>query len=145
MVALIDTLPDIAHKLDRDILPVLDTLGTVAPDLRDLLDVSRQLNVMLSAIPGLGRIRKQIEERAGAGRRISRGRGAAERTGSVRLTTPPTRLERAAWQEIWPIRADTSKKGSSVNTWRSSPIATTRATRSWPRYVSLLADAEPRR
>jgi hypothetical protein len=62
MVELIDTLPDVAHKLDRDILPVLDTLGTVAPDLRDLLDASRQLNVMLSAIPGLGRIRKQLEE-----------------------------------------------------------------------------------
>jgi hypothetical protein len=62
MVELIDTLPDVAHKLDRDILPVLDTLGTVAPDLRDLLDASRQLNEMLGAIPGLGRIRKQFEE-----------------------------------------------------------------------------------
>jgi hypothetical protein len=63
MVALLDTLPNIAHKLDRDVLPVLDTLGTVAPDLRDLLDVSKQLNVMLGAIPGLGRIKKQIDER----------------------------------------------------------------------------------
>jgi ABC-type transporter Mla subunit MlaD len=63
MVALLDTLPNIAYKLDRDVLPVLDTLGTVAPDLRDLLDVSKQLNVMLSAIPGLGRIKKQIDER----------------------------------------------------------------------------------
>jgi hypothetical protein len=63
MVALLDTLPDVAHKLDRDVLPILDTLGTVAPDLRDLLDVSKQLNVMLGAIPGLGRIKKQIDER----------------------------------------------------------------------------------
>ena len=63
MVALMDTLPDVAHKLDHDVLPVLDTLGTVAPDLRDLLDVSRQLNVMLGAIPGLGRMKKQIDER----------------------------------------------------------------------------------
>ena len=61
MVELINTLPDIAHKLDRDVLPVLDTLGTVAPDLRDLLDVSKQLNEMLGAIPGLGRLKKQIE------------------------------------------------------------------------------------
>ena len=88
MVALLDTLPNIAYKLDRDVLPVLDTLGTVAPDLRDLLDVSKQLNVMLSAIPGLGRIKKQIDERQEQDDAYRGGRGAAERTGSVWLTTP---------------------------------------------------------
>lgn len=63
MVKLIDTLPDISEKMRTDILPVLDTLGTVAPDLRDLLDVSKELNEMLGAVPGLGRIKKKIEER----------------------------------------------------------------------------------
>ncbi len=62
MVALIDTLPGIVRKLDNDILPILDTLGTVAPDLRDLLDASKELNEMLGALPGLGRIRKRVEE-----------------------------------------------------------------------------------
>lgn len=62
MVALIDTLPGIVRKLDSDILPILDTLGTVAPDLRDLLDASKELNEMLGALPGLGRIRKRVEE-----------------------------------------------------------------------------------
>lgn len=63
MVALIDMLPSIVGKLDRDILPVLDTLATVAPDLRDLLDVSKELNELIGSVPGLGRVRKRIEER----------------------------------------------------------------------------------
>jgi hypothetical protein len=35
---------------------------TVAPDLHDLLDVSRELNEMLAGLPGLGRIKKRIDE-----------------------------------------------------------------------------------
>ena len=63
IVKLIDLLPDMADKVQKDIVPILDTLGTVAPDLRDLLDVSKELNEMLGAVPGLGRIKKKIEER----------------------------------------------------------------------------------
>lgn len=63
VVKLIDTLPELSEKLRTDILPVLDTLGTVAPDLRDLLDSSKELNEMLSRLPGLGRMKKRIEER----------------------------------------------------------------------------------
>ena len=62
MTRLIDLMPDVVDKMGRDILPVLDTLGTVAPDLRDLLDASRELNEMLGAIPGLGRMKKRIED-----------------------------------------------------------------------------------
>ena len=63
MIRLIDTTPDLADKMQADILPILDTLGTVAPDLRDLLDVSKELNEMLSAIPGLGKVKKRLEVR----------------------------------------------------------------------------------
>ncbi len=63
VIALIDLLPSIVGKLDSDILPVLDTLATVAPDLRDLLDVSKELNELIGAVPGLGRVKKRIEER----------------------------------------------------------------------------------
>jgi hypothetical protein len=63
VVALIDMLPKIVGKLDSDILPVLDTLATVAPDLRDLLDVSKELNELIGSVPGLGRVKKRIEER----------------------------------------------------------------------------------
>ena len=61
MVELIDHLPTIAHKMETDILPILDSMGSVAPDLHDLLDVSRELNAMLSQIPGISRVMKRID------------------------------------------------------------------------------------
>ena len=61
VVHLIDALPGIVDKLDKDILPVLDTLSTVAPDLRDLLDVSRVMNELLGSVPGLGRVKRRVE------------------------------------------------------------------------------------
>lgn len=62
MVELIDHLPALAHKMEVDIVPVLDSLSSVAPDLHDLLDVSRELNEMLAKIPGLGRVKERVEK-----------------------------------------------------------------------------------
>ena len=62
VVRMINLLPALVDQLGTDILPVLDTLGTVAPDLRDLLDHSRELNEMLGSLPGMGRVKKRIEE-----------------------------------------------------------------------------------
>jgi len=62
LVAIVDMLPRLAAKMETDILPVLDSLSTVAPDLHDLLDVSRELNEMLAALPGLGKVKKRIDE-----------------------------------------------------------------------------------
>lgn len=62
IIAMLDLLPDLVEKLRDDIVPILDTFGTVAPDVRDLLDVSKELNEMLGAIPGLGRIKRKIED-----------------------------------------------------------------------------------
>ncbi len=61
-IQVIDMLPGIADKLDADILPVLDTLSTVAPDLRDLLDIARELSEVIGSVPGLGRAKRRIEE-----------------------------------------------------------------------------------
>ena len=47
--------------------PVLDTLATVAPDLRDLLDVSKELNELIGSVPGLRP--GQEEDRGEAGHR----------------------------------------------------------------------------
>lgn len=44
LVGLIDRLPLIMSKVDADVIPMLETLSSVAPDLHDLLDVSRELN-----------------------------------------------------------------------------------------------------
>ncbi len=62
MVGLVNHLPMLVERLERDILPVLGTLTSVAPDLHDLLDVSRELNGMLGKIPGMGRIKQRVDE-----------------------------------------------------------------------------------
>ena len=62
LVELVDHLPALAHKMDVDIIPVLDSLSSVAPDVHDLLDVSRELNEMLGQIPGLGRMKARIDK-----------------------------------------------------------------------------------
>ena len=65
LVQMVDHLPELTERLERDILPVMGTLGSVAPDLHDLLSVSRELNDMLAKVPGLGRIKKRIDEEQG--------------------------------------------------------------------------------
>lgn len=61
LVELIDHLPGLATKMEVDIVPVLETLSTVAPDLHDLLDVSKELNVMLARMPGVGRMKRRVD------------------------------------------------------------------------------------
>lgn len=62
LVGLVDLLPEITERVRVDILPILGTLGSVAPDLRTLLMISRELNEMLGAIPGLGRAKRKFED-----------------------------------------------------------------------------------
>ena len=69
LVALIDMLPELVRQMETDVVPVMNSLSTVAPDLHDLLDVSRELNEILGSLPGVGRIKKRIdEEQAAEGR-----------------------------------------------------------------------------
>jgi ABC-type transporter Mla subunit MlaD len=63
LIGLIDHLPTLVKALETDVLPVLATLGTVAPDVRDLLDTMREFNEIIGSLPGLGRIKKRVEER----------------------------------------------------------------------------------
>ncbi len=65
LVQLIDHLPQLVEQVERDLLPVMRTLGTVAPDVHDLLDVSRELNGMLGKLPGMGRIKRRVDEQQG--------------------------------------------------------------------------------
>jgi ABC-type transporter Mla subunit MlaD len=61
-VALVNTLPPLVARIEQHVLPLLDGFGTVAPDVHELADASRELNEMLGKLPGMGRIRKRIEE-----------------------------------------------------------------------------------
>ncbi len=65
LVTMVDHLPELTQRLEDDILPIMGSLGTVAPDLHDLLAVSRELNDMLAKVPGLGRIKRRIDEEQG--------------------------------------------------------------------------------
>ena len=62
LVRLVDHLPALTVQVERDVLPVLTTLGSVAPDLHELLNVSHELNEILGKIPGIGRLKKRVEE-----------------------------------------------------------------------------------
>jgi hypothetical protein len=65
LVQLIDHLPQLTLQVERDVLPVLTTLGSVAPDVHELLNVSRELNEILGKIPGVGRLKRRVEEEEG--------------------------------------------------------------------------------
>lgn len=65
LVQLVDHLPELTARVEGDVLPVLTTLGTVAPDMHDLLTVARELNDMLAKIPGMGRIKRRVDEQEG--------------------------------------------------------------------------------
>ena len=62
IVKLVDQLPELVERLEVDIMPMLTTLRTVGPDVHDLLDITRELNVMLGKVPGMGRVRRRAEE-----------------------------------------------------------------------------------
>lgn len=49
------------QALERDVVPVMGAMGSVAPDLSELLVTSRTLNEMLSSLPGLGRAKKRAD------------------------------------------------------------------------------------
>lgn len=65
LVQMVDHLPELSRRLEDEVLPMMATLGTVAPDIHDLLAVSRELNDMLAKLPGIGRIKRRIDEQQG--------------------------------------------------------------------------------
>lgn len=62
LVAMVDRLPELGRALEEQVIPVMSSLRTVSPDIHDLLDTSRELNEMLAKLPGMGRVRKRVEE-----------------------------------------------------------------------------------
>ena len=65
LVQLVNHLPQLVEHLETDVMPMLASLDSVAPDLHDLLEVSRELNDMLAKVPGFGRIKRRIDEEQG--------------------------------------------------------------------------------
>ena len=48
-------------RIERDVLPTMQTFTTLAPDVTELLAVSKALNEMMGSVPGLGRAKKRID------------------------------------------------------------------------------------
>ncbi|WP_157974009.1 hypothetical protein [Desertihabitans aurantiacus] len=61
VVAGLDLLPRLVDDLRRDVLPVMSTLGDVAPDLHGVLRVVTEINEMLGSIPGLKGVKRRVD------------------------------------------------------------------------------------
>jgi hypothetical protein len=62
-IALVDELPALAHHLSNDVLPILETLDRVGPDLSELLDVTKDLRRAFEGIPGLAFLKRRGESK----------------------------------------------------------------------------------
>jgi ABC-type transporter Mla subunit MlaD len=62
IASLVEITPALFRTTAQELMPVLQTLRTVAPDLHELLETSRLLNEMLGAVPGLGRVKRRLDE-----------------------------------------------------------------------------------
>lgn len=62
VVGLVDKVPVIEDALREDILPLLHRLDTLAPDMHQMLEVTQELAELVVNLPGMGRIRKKVEE-----------------------------------------------------------------------------------
>jgi ABC-type transporter Mla subunit MlaD len=75
LITLIDRLPRLVTHLDEDILPVLETLGSVGTDVHDLVDTVQDMRQIVKGFPGSRLFRRrgaeeiaedEIRENAGA-------------------------------------------------------------------------------
>ena len=74
LITLIDRLPRLVTHLDEDILPVLETLGSVGTDVHDLVDTVQDMRQIVKGFPGSRLFRRrgaeeiaEEEAREGAG------------------------------------------------------------------------------
>jgi hypothetical protein len=62
-IRLVDELPRLASHLNDDVLPILNTLNRVGPDLHELLDVVKDVRQAIQGIPGFDYLRRRGEEK----------------------------------------------------------------------------------
>jgi len=59
---LIRSTPDVLEQVRTEVLPVLNSLDTVAPNLEEVVTVSAELSEMVGSVPGMGKVRKRLEK-----------------------------------------------------------------------------------
>jgi archaellum component FlaC len=62
LITLIDRLPQLVTHLDEDILPVLETLGSVGTDVHDLVDTVQDMRQIVKGFPGSRLFRRRGAE-----------------------------------------------------------------------------------
>ncbi len=50
------------RKLEDEVLPMMAGMASVAPDLKELIAVSRGLNELMGSVPGLGKAKRRVDE-----------------------------------------------------------------------------------
>ena len=61
-ISLVDRMPVVLDHLENDVLPMLQTLDRVGPDLHEVLEVVQDLRRVVTGLPGIGLLRRRGEE-----------------------------------------------------------------------------------
>ncbi|MEV7430685.1 hypothetical protein AB0N29_13785 [Nocardioides sp. NPDC092400] len=62
VVGMVNKLPALEKALHEDVMPLLHRLDSVAPDMHSMLEVTQELSELVLNLPGMGRIKKKVEE-----------------------------------------------------------------------------------
>lgn len=62
LVGMVNLLPTLLRQLEDDVLPVLSTMGSVAPDLRSLMELAQDVDDMIASIPGVKRLARRRDD-----------------------------------------------------------------------------------
>lgn len=61
---LVQRLPTLAEKVESDVLPIMDALRSVGPDLHRLLGIADEFDDVLGHVPLMGRLKRRLESEA---------------------------------------------------------------------------------
>jgi hypothetical protein len=61
-IGLVDRMPQLLDHVENDVLPVLQNLDRVGPDLHEVLEIVEDLRRVVTGLPGIGLLRKRGEE-----------------------------------------------------------------------------------
>jgi ABC-type transporter Mla subunit MlaD len=61
-IGMVDRLPQILEHLESDVLPMLQQLDRVGPDLHAILEVVEDLRKVVTGLPGVGLLRKHADD-----------------------------------------------------------------------------------
>jgi ABC-type transporter Mla subunit MlaD len=61
-ITLVDRMPTLLDHVENDVLPMLQNLDRVGPDLHEVLEVVQDLRRVVTGLPGIGLLRRRGEE-----------------------------------------------------------------------------------